>query len=214
MIQVMTAEIEPARVRRLPSRLLNQVAMYADRLVGAGLSEVGAHKWHYTVLASLAEVGPGSQATLSRRTGIFRSDMVAVINDLADGGFVERAPDPADRRRNVITITARGRTRLAELGVLLAELQDALLVPLTPAERDQLTELLIRLADYHRRPLADQLRHPVADRPVDRAVLGERDHHVLAADPGAGLQVGHDPLVEVLLALVRPSGDPGEIASF
>jgi MarR family transcriptional regulator, lower aerobic nicotinate degradation pathway regulator len=207
MIQAMTAEIEPARLRRLPSRLLNQLATHADRLVGAGLSEVGAHKWHYTVLASLADVGPGSQATLSRRTGIFRSDMVAVINDLAEGGFVERTPDLADRRRNVVTITALGRARLAELGVLLADLQDALLAPLTSAERDQLIELLIRLADYHRRPLAHQLGHPVADGPVDRAVLGERDHHVLAADPGAGLEVGHDPPVQVFLALVRPAGD-------
>jgi DNA-binding MarR family transcriptional regulator len=139
----------PARLRRLPSRLLSQAATHADRLVTAGLSEVGGHKWHYTVLASLADVGPGSQATLSRRTGIHRSDMVAIINELVGHGFVERAPDPADRRRNVITITTRGRDRLADLDDRLAGLQNALLAPLTAAERDQLTELLIRLADYH-----------------------------------------------------------------
>ena len=157
----------PARLRRLPSRLLNQAATHADRLVAAGLSEVGAHKWHYAVLASLADVGPGSQATLSRRTGIYRSDMVAVINELADHDFVERAPDPADRRRNVITITARGRGRLADLDGRLAGLQDALLAPLTAAERVQLIELLIRLADYHaaRQPPGRQLSAPPARQP-------------------------------------------------
>jgi DNA-binding MarR family transcriptional regulator len=32
------------------------------------------------------------------------------------GGYVARDPDPADRRRNVITVTGVGRERAAELG--------------------------------------------------------------------------------------------------
>jgi MarR family transcriptional regulator, lower aerobic nicotinate degradation pathway regulator len=41
------------------------------------------------VLVAL-QSGPASQATLSRRTGIYRSDMVAVINEPADPGHVDR----------------------------------------------------------------------------------------------------------------------------
>jgi MarR family transcriptional regulator, lower aerobic nicotinate degradation pathway regulator len=139
----------PARLRSLPSRLLTQTAMHADRLVTQGLAGADARKWHYAVLASLQEFGPASQAALSRRTDIYRSDLVAVINELAGRGFVGRAPDPADRRRNVITMTPHGRRHLRRLDKLVATIQDELLAPLTQPERDQLVRLLTRLLDHH-----------------------------------------------------------------
>jgi MarR family transcriptional regulator, lower aerobic nicotinate degradation pathway regulator len=139
----------PARLRSLPSRLLTQTAMHADRLVNQGLAGADARKWHYAVLAALQEFGPASQAALSRRTGIYRSDLVAVTNELAGRGLIERAPDPDDRRRNVITLTPQGRRYLRRLDKLVATLQDDLLAPLTPPERDQLVRLLSRLLDHH-----------------------------------------------------------------
>lgn len=142
-------EATPARLRRLPSRLLSMAAAQADRLVGKGLADADSRKWHYAVLASLQEYGPASQATLSRRTGVYRSDLVAVINELAARDLVERAPDPADRRRNVITMTPEGRRHLERLDTLLVSLQADLLAPLTEPERDQLIELLTRMVDHH-----------------------------------------------------------------
>ncbi|MGE5287840.1 MAG: MarR family winged helix-turn-helix transcriptional regulator [Micromonosporaceae bacterium] len=139
----------PARLRSMPSRLLSLTAMHADRLVSRGLAGADARKWHYAVLASLREFGPASQAVLSRRTGIYRSDLVAVINELADREFIERAPDPGDRRRNIITMTPKGSRQVGRLDRLLATVQDELLAPLTPPERDQLTRLLTRLLDHH-----------------------------------------------------------------
>jgi DNA-binding MarR family transcriptional regulator len=139
----------PDRLRRRASRLLSGMTAQSDRLMNDGLARVDARKWHYAVLASLQEYGPGSQATLSRRTGIYRSDMVGVLNELAERGLVERMPDPDDRRRNVITITARGRRHLRRLDKVLDDLHDELLAPLTPAERDQFVQLLTRLLDHH-----------------------------------------------------------------
>jgi MarR family transcriptional regulator, lower aerobic nicotinate degradation pathway regulator len=152
----------PARLRSLPSRLLTQTAMHADRLANQGLARADARKWHYAVLASLQEFGPASQAALSRRTGIYRSDLVAVINELAARGLVDRAPDPADRRRNVITMTPQGRRHLRQLDKLVAAIQDELLAPLTPPERDQLVRLLTRLLDHH----IVAAPHPAGDQPA------------------------------------------------
>jgi len=142
----------PDKLRQRTSRLLSQVSAQSDRLVNQGLAKVDARKWHVAVLASLQEFGPGSQATLSRRTGIYRSDMVGVLNELADRDFIERTPDPDDRRRNVITITAQGRRHLHRLDKVLDDLHDELLAPLTPTERDQLVQLLTRLLDHHTQP--------------------------------------------------------------
>ncbi|MFI0350214.1 MarR family winged helix-turn-helix transcriptional regulator [Actinomadura sp. 9N407] len=141
----------PGRLRRRASRLLSQLTVRSDRLINDGLARADARKWHYAVLASLQEHGPGSQATLSRRTGIYRSDMVGVLNELAERDFVERTPDPDDRRRNIITISARGRRHLHRLDKVLDDLHDELLAPLSPAERDQLVRLLTRLLDHHTR---------------------------------------------------------------
>ncbi|OPC77017.1 MarR family transcriptional regulator [Embleya scabrispora] len=139
----------PDRLRKQASRLLARLSTQSDRLIVEGLARLDARKWHYAVLASLEEYGPASQATLSRRTGIYRSDMVGVLNDLAERDLVERTPDPDDRRRNVITITDRGNSRLALLDRTLDDLHEQLLAPLAPAERDQFVRMLTRLLDHH-----------------------------------------------------------------
>lgn len=139
---------QPTRLRRLPTRLLNQNAFRADRLAAERLSAVGARKWHYAVLSSLEESGPASQAELSRRTGIYRSDMVALLNELAEEDYVRRAPDPEDRRRNVVLITSAGQGRLEELAQLIARIEEDLLAPFSPAERELLIDLLLRLDEH------------------------------------------------------------------
>jgi len=138
-----------ARLRNLTTRLLSQAATQSDRRVNEELARADARKWHYAVLATLDEFGPASQAQLSHRTGIYRSDVVAVINELAGRGQVERSPNPADRRQNVITLTQRGRRQLLRLDKLLASVQDEVLAPLTPPEREQLTQLLTALVDHN-----------------------------------------------------------------
>ncbi|MER7277895.1 MarR family transcriptional regulator [Dactylosporangium sp. NPDC000244] len=144
-------EKTPARWESLPSWLLTQTAGHAHRLVGDGFSSVHARGFHYRLLATLEEFGPASQAALGRRSGIHLSDMVAAINELADHNLVERASDPADRRRNIITLTTAGKRQLRRLEKRLAETQDELLAPLEPEERRQLTELLSKLLAHHDR---------------------------------------------------------------
>ncbi|MFE5331286.1 MarR family winged helix-turn-helix transcriptional regulator [Embleya sp. NPDC056575] len=138
-----------ARLRNLGTRLLSLAAIQSDRLVNEELGRTGTRKWHYAALATLDEFGPASQAELSRRTGIYRSDMVAVVNELADRGLVERSPNPADRRQNIIAVTKQGRRKLLKLDKLLAEVENNVLAPLTPQEREQLARLLAALVDHH-----------------------------------------------------------------
>lgn len=144
-------EDTPARWEGLPSWLLTQTASHAQRLVAEGFSSVGVRGYHYRLLATLEEFGPASQAALGRRSGIHLSDMVATVNELADRKLVERAPDPADRRRNIISLTAAGKRQLRRLEKQLAQTQDELLAPLSPEERQRLTQLLSRLLDHYNR---------------------------------------------------------------
>ncbi|MGQ5262636.1 MarR family winged helix-turn-helix transcriptional regulator [Micromonospora sp. ZYX-F-536] len=146
-----TGPQSPAGLRTTPSWLLNQTASHAARLISEGFAAHHLRGYHYRLLTALAEDGPASQADLGRRCGIDRSDVVAAVNDLAGRGLVVRAPDPADRRRNVISLTDAGADEARRMGQTVERVQQDLLAPLSADERDQLTRLLTRLLEHHTR---------------------------------------------------------------
>jgi MarR family transcriptional regulator, lower aerobic nicotinate degradation pathway regulator len=94
------------------SWLVSEVSRVAHRLLTGKLATAGSCGYHYRLLAALQEFGPASQAKLGRRTGMDRSDVVAAVNELAGRGLADRSPDPADGRRNIITITPAGTAHL------------------------------------------------------------------------------------------------------
>ncbi|MFI9404022.1 MarR family winged helix-turn-helix transcriptional regulator [Nocardia sp. NPDC052316] len=140
-------EDAPAKLRALPTRLVDQVALVANRATERALHDTGSRRYHYALLAALGEFGASSQAELGRRTRIDRSDIVATVTELADRGFVRRSPDTGDRRRKIVTITDAGTAHLAELDERLAGAQDELLAGLDAAERAELVRLLTRILD-------------------------------------------------------------------
>ena len=139
----------PVRLTEKPTWLISQVSTLAHRLLTEKLAIAGARGYHYRLLAALQEFGPASQASLGRRTAMDRSDVVAAINELASRDQVQRVPDPADHRRNVISITSAGTAHLQRLDGLLADVQDELLAPLSRGERNELTRLLSRVLEHH-----------------------------------------------------------------
>lgn len=144
----MRAVIPSKRMWALPSWQLNQAASRANKLVGEAFGRPGA-KRSYGVLAGIEEFGPISQAALSRALGIDRSDIVSTLNELERDGLAVRAPDEQDRRRNAIRITPAGVEALHALDDEVNGAQDALMEPLSTAERAQLSSLLQRLLTHH-----------------------------------------------------------------
>jgi MarR family transcriptional regulator, lower aerobic nicotinate degradation pathway regulator len=137
----------PRRLRQLPSWLTAQVARKAALLVSDALAQEGARRQHFTVLTSLAEQGPASQATLGRRLWIDRSDLHAILTALEHDGLIKRARDEQDRRRNVVELTPRGAGTLERLDKRVDAAQRALLEPLSATDRHELRRLLEQLLD-------------------------------------------------------------------
>jgi MarR family transcriptional regulator, lower aerobic nicotinate degradation pathway regulator len=125
--------------------LLGRTSLRGHQLTYQLLDSAGVRKWHYAVLAALAEFGPAAQADIGRRLGVDRSDMVAVLNDVEHAGYINRVADPSDRRRNRVSLTAAGRAALGRFDLLIAQADATLLEPLSPAEREQLVGLLSRI---------------------------------------------------------------------
>ncbi|MFE5740378.1 MarR family winged helix-turn-helix transcriptional regulator [Streptomyces celluloflavus] len=139
------APYAPTRIRALPSWLLGRAAARGHRLVAEALAGEGLRMMHHAVLSAVAELGPVSQAQLGRSLNIDPKDMVTLVNDLQRDGLVTRMPDPADRRKNAITLSASGARRLQRTERLGDKANDELTAALTPAEREQLIGLLTRI---------------------------------------------------------------------
>jgi DNA-binding MarR family transcriptional regulator len=139
----------PDRIRRLPSWLTGRVAETAAGLVAGALAAEGLRRQHFVVLSALAERGAASQAALGRRLLIDRSDMHGLLSELERDGLVARVRDPDDRRRMLVELTPAGARKLKRLDTRIDAAQEALVAPLSSADRRQLERLLTQLVDYH-----------------------------------------------------------------
>jgi len=102
--------------------------------------------------AVLHEVGlePGrSQQALAELTGVPKSGMVALLDDLEARGLVERRRN--DRRTHALHLTRAGGDLLRRTAATAMAHDDDLAAPLTEEERGQLTTLLSKLAGQHGR---------------------------------------------------------------
>jgi MarR family transcriptional regulator, lower aerobic nicotinate degradation pathway regulator len=135
----------PPRLRRLPSWLIGQADKRGQSFVAEALDREGMRRPHFAVLTSLAEQGEASQAALGRRLAIDRSDLHAIVGELEVDGLIARVRDSEDRRRNVVTLTSRGRAALRRLDARVDRAQRDLLSTLSASERRQFVRLLERL---------------------------------------------------------------------
>jgi MarR family transcriptional regulator, lower aerobic nicotinate degradation pathway regulator len=101
------------------------------------------------VLSALAERGAASQAALGRRLSIDRSDMHALLRDLERDGLVARVRDAHDHRRILIELTPAGARARKRLDKRVEAAQEALVAPLSAADRGELHRLLAQLVDHH-----------------------------------------------------------------
>ena len=67
----------------------------------------------HLVLTSIAQGRAPSQAVLAAQLGLDRTVMTYLIDELEQAGYLERRPDPADRRARLLVITEAGTAALA-----------------------------------------------------------------------------------------------------
>jgi DNA-binding MarR family transcriptional regulator len=138
----------PARLRGLASWQANKVSILGARVTARHMPLTA--RSDFAVLAALEEYGALSQADLGRRLGLDRNDVSGIVTRLESGHHLDRQADPANRRRNVVTLTPSGERYLDEIQWRAEAAQDELLAGLSATERQQLNELLAKLLNSHR----------------------------------------------------------------
>ena len=91
-----------------------------ERLAEAGYDDL--HPRHWSVLAYLDEDGVRA-SELARLTGRHKQVVGRLIDELEELGYVERRPDPADRRAKLVVPTKRGLAQMRLSDQVVAEIE-------------------------------------------------------------------------------------------
>lgn len=126
--------------------LLVQLGVHAARQFAERLAPLGVEPRHVGMLTRLAAHEGQLQRAIGELIGLNPTQMVFLVDELEDRGFVERRRNPADRRSYGLYLTEAGRDMLARVRAAGRAHQAELGQSLSAAEQDQLTTLLRRLA--------------------------------------------------------------------
>ncbi|MFA5710979.1 MarR family winged helix-turn-helix transcriptional regulator [Mycolicibacterium sp.] len=73
------------------------------------LDEHGLTMWGYSVLVALDRGPMRSQAALAESINADKTRIIPTLDELQAQGYIERHPDPADRRVRLLALTDSGR---------------------------------------------------------------------------------------------------------
>ena len=139
----------PRELVKSTSFLLKRLGLAIKERTMDAFEERGANPYQHGILCSLAEAKAETQTQIADALGYDRSWLVGLLDELEQEGLIERKADPADRRRNVVTLKPAGEARLLEFRAVSKQVEDDFLEPLDKAERQQLHDLLLKLAEHH-----------------------------------------------------------------
>ena len=126
--------------------LLVQLGFHVARLFGERLEPLGLEQRQAGMLVRLAENDGKSQQAIAELMGVNPTRMVFLTDELEELGLVERRRNPADRRSHALYLTEAGTAMVARVREVTAAHEGGIAASLTGAEREQLLELLRRLA--------------------------------------------------------------------
>ena len=137
----------PPALTHWPGYLLTFIAEHATERFERAVAAHGIRSRHASVLVVIDAEGPMSQRALGRRLRIDKSPMVGVIDDLERIRLAERRRSDSDRRIQAVHLTAKGRRVLADVTAIADAENARTFAVLDDAEREQLQELLLRVAE-------------------------------------------------------------------
>jgi DNA-binding MarR family transcriptional regulator len=134
-------DVSPLEVLSRVSRLARRL----DRARGAAFAEHGLDGWEFDVLSALRRAGTPyelSPGQLVAETLVTSGTMTNRVDRLAARGFVERFPDPDDRRGVIVRLTPDGKAAVDGAFAALLDAEHQLLADLPDRDRQRLAALL------------------------------------------------------------------------
>lgn len=125
--------------------LISQLGFFSSKRFMEALEPVGIDPREFLLMRFVAAADGRPQHELAERLAIPPSRMVALVDRLEEAGFIERRPDPEDRRVRGLYLTRKGHGVLERAGKVAIEYETRLCAGINREEREQLIDLLQKL---------------------------------------------------------------------
>jgi DNA-binding MarR family transcriptional regulator len=137
------------RYRRIPAYLIRRLQMISATVLAEALEGENLSMPQWAVLTMIDTHPNIDQSRLAEVVSIDKTNTGRLVDQLEARGLIERLPNDADRRAWMLRCTTRGeKFRKRMLPRALAS-QDLLLSCLTPNQREQFIDLMLRVVSAH-----------------------------------------------------------------
>ena len=121
-----------------------QIRVYDDFY--AALTDLDTTPTRFTLMLLIRENPRIRSVDLARTLGVARSGMVRLIDELERRGLISREVDQKDRRNQALVLTSIGQRKLKSMEKAVEGHEVRMTAEFSKSEREQLLELLWRIA--------------------------------------------------------------------
>jgi DNA-binding MarR family transcriptional regulator len=140
-----TAALDLGPLAGAPSFKIRRTQVVVVQDFAAKTLKLGVLMWQFAIL-TLVQRNPGvSQLQLCAAIGLDKSSLTLVVQVLERRGLIKRVRHAHDRRRNEVTLTAKGAAVLTRLGPIARAHEARIAGALAPDEVPQLIAMLDRI---------------------------------------------------------------------
>ena len=107
----------------------------------------GLSMWGYIVLVALDRSAIRTQAALAEAIGADKTRIIAILDELQQGGLIERVADPDDRRARLLAITEEGRAAKEDTQAAIQRGEERWLGTLSATDRAVFLRVLQQLSN-------------------------------------------------------------------
>ena len=125
---------------RLHELLFEMMRKFKQQLSADGGSSMSY--LHVETLRFIKEAEAPDMGAVAGYLRVAAPSATAFVNALADDGLVSRKPDPEDRRRVMLAVTAKGVRALSAAAKRREAAFDRVFAPLSPADRREMARIL------------------------------------------------------------------------
>ena len=146
------AELDPKAsldaLYKRPGFLLRRAHQISVSLFLNEVGELNMTTTQYGVLVILRQCEGLDQIGLAKKVGLDRTTTALVVRKLEQKSLAVRVPDPHDRRRKIIVLTARGERMLVRLREPASRAGEKALAAFSPGDGEDFLWLLAKVVNH------------------------------------------------------------------
>lgn len=119
------------------------------RAAGTAAKLAGVNPTSYAILSELSLDGWLTNGQIAERLGMSTGGVTPALDRLERSEFIERNPNPADRRSSVVSITPKGQGVLRSATDVLAEELQGFIDAMEERDRETVLRFLIEANDAY-----------------------------------------------------------------